>query len=978
MTASCEQLAAFVDGELSEAEAAAFQEHLAGCADCQAGLEDQVQASLAVGELAKGRKSERRGPFQPVWARPRVRVLAFSAGLAALIGLLVVSSYRSSRKGLEDPLHLASADTRPLEGRLGYPGADRYRKLGTMRGGPDRGTGPDLRVLAQLEEQGDFRGVATAYLLAGDAERAEAYLDHVPRSPDVDSDRALAALGRGDLDRALGLLDGALAAEPEALRAHWNRGVVLRAMSLQLAAAAEFQHVAEKGEPGWSDEARQLAEGLRSGAENRRKSWTAMKDAGMALALEGKAPPAAMLSRNPGLMRLYLYHAVRAAMSQEQVLALLPVAEALDQVSRTRTAVEYVQRVSRADVARRGPLAETYRAHLSGQQPLSGAEAEAYLDRLRRSGEKDLLLGAIVLLRAERQHLAELEPLVEQSGDATWYRAPLVKAQVQEDLSRGDAVRAERRLLEAIDECRRANLEHRCVMLQEELSELYNKLDRRREAVGPAREALEVARRTDDWFHEDLLVYDLMTSARLSHEAALARAYLDEYLQREPGSCERRAEYHYGRALLAVEALDAATARREVQAARACDAPPTLFEVSVYGDLLRLGGSPEEVARAEERIRTLRADASLKPGQRLFLEHVAGRILIERDRPAGQRALRDVIAGAEKLRQTDIEARKAWTYSHQVLVLDAGRAGEFDAAIALLSAELERAAPASCLLALAGQDERVLFMARGPKGELRGEYLGQRTRPLREEVPAVPGPLLEVLESCDSVRVLAEPILQGRPELLPPERAWSYLVPRVGVAKAPAVTAPGKHVVVTDVEPPASLKLPHLLPWSRPPRPGEVHLRGKSATPATVLAEIADATEVEFHAHGLIRSGFSDASFLALSPEEGGRFALTAGDLQGRSLRGAPLVLLAACHANGGAWRYYAVWSLPAAFIQAGARAVVAPTAQVPDVEVGDVFQELLERVERGASPAQALRDIRVAGFQKGTGRWVSDLVVFE
>jgi hypothetical protein len=50
----------------------------------------------------------------------------------------------------------------------------------------------------------------------------------------------------------------------------------------------------------------------------------------------------------------------------------------------------------------------------------------------------------------------------------------------------------------------------------------------------------------------------------------------------------------------------------------------------------------------------------------------------------------------------------------------------------------------------------------------------------------------------------------------------------------------------------------------------------------------------------------------------------------------------------------------------------------VPDVEVGAVFQELLDRVDSGASPAQALRDIRVAWLQKGAGRWVSDLVVFE
>ena len=69
MKASCEQLAAFVDGELSAQEAEAFQQHLAGCADCQAGLEDQMQASLAVSSAGEA-KRERRGAFKPLWDRP--------------------------------------------------------------------------------------------------------------------------------------------------------------------------------------------------------------------------------------------------------------------------------------------------------------------------------------------------------------------------------------------------------------------------------------------------------------------------------------------------------------------------------------------------------------------------------------------------------------------------------------------------------------------------------------------------------------------------------------------------------------------------------------------------------------------------------------------------------------------------------------------------------------------------------------------
>nr|WP_277989556.1 CHAT domain-containing protein [Corallococcus sp. NCSPR001] len=159
--------------------------------------------------------------------------------------------------------------------------------------------------------------------------------------------------------------------------------------------------------------------------------------------------------------------------------------------------------------------------------------------------------------------------------------------------------------------------------------------------------------------------------------------------------------------------------------------------------------------------------------------------------------------------------------------------------------------------------------------------------------------------------------------------------------------------------------------------PGDVHLRGRAATPEAVLAEMEDATEVELHTHGMAGT-VSDAAFLALSPDAAGRFALTAEELEGHTLRGSPVVMLAACDANVGAWRYHAVSSLPSALIQAGARAVVAPSTEVPDVEAGAFFQALVESLRRGTPPAQALRDTRARWLQQGSARWVQDLVAFE
>lgn len=991
MTPACEQLAAFVDAELTPEEARAFSLHLADCAQCQAELEDQVQASLAVQAAAEARplerpesrsgaRSEPRPRFRPAWDRGRVVGFAAATAAVVLAVLAVVRPWRASDAGRQLPFALASA--RPLEGRPSHPGLQEHRAPGTMRsGGATASPELDLRALAELEARGDLHGVATAYLVSGDFERAERLLEKLPASPAVEGDLALAALGLGQPERALRRLEAGLQTAPDDPRLHWNRGLALQALSLELAAAVEFQRVVEAKEPGWSAEAASRADGLRKGALARRDSWQAMNAAGMALALEGTPYPATLARRNPDLARLYLYHALRAAPSVERVQALLPLATLLDDVTRTKTATAYVARVAAADFTRRGPLAATYRAVLGGTQTLEGAEADAYLAKLRRSNERDLLLGAVLLLRQEDRHVDELTALVRQSGEPAWYDAPLARGRAQAAQGRGDLETAEQSLKTGLASCRSAGFEYRCVDLQRHLAALYNRLDRRKEAEGLARSALEEAFRTDSWFQEEVLLSDLVTSARLSHAPALARAYLDEYVQHAPEDCARRSEYHHARALLAVEDLDAKEARREVEAAIACPTAPTLVELAVAGDLLRLEGGTvpgRELDRVRERIRVLREDPSLSAGERLLVDHIEGRILIERDREAGQRLLRGVITGSALKRSSDIEARKAWSHSHHVLVMDAGRAKEWDAAVALLAEELDRPAPTSCLLALAGQDERLLFVVRDATGAADGVYLNALKRPLREQVPEVPEGLLERLTRCGMVRVLAEPILQGRPGLLSPHRAWSYLTPGGPRVAAPAPAPAFKRLVVSDVEPPASLALPRLMPWKGETGPGDVHLRGRAATPDSVLAEMEDATEVELHTHGLSGTGLSDAAFLALSPDAAGRYALTAGDLEGHTLRGSPVVLLAACDANVGAWRYHAVWSLPAALIQAGARAVVAPSTQVPDVEAGAFFQALLEALRRGVPPAQALRDTRARWLQQGSAKWVQDLVAFE
>jgi CHAT domain-containing protein len=161
--------------------------------------------------------------------------------------------------------------------------------------------------------------------------------------------------------------------------------------------------------------------------------------------------------------------------------------------------------------------------------------------------------------------------------------------------------------------------------------------------------------------------------------------------------------------------------------------------------------------------------------------------------------------------------------------------------------------------------------------------------------------------------------------------------------------------------------------------PPDVMLDGASATPSRVLGALADASFVEIHAHGMVKAAVSDASFLMLSPEVDGSYALTAGAIRHQPLRGHPIVILAACHAATAAAYRHETWSLPAAFLAAGARAVIASNDVISDGDAGGFFDELHARIERGATPAVALNGTRTRWLAAHpAAAWTRSLMVFQ
>ncbi|MCE9667657.1 CHAT domain-containing protein [Myxococcus stipitatus] len=139
-----------------------------------------------------------------------------------------------------------------------------------------------------------------------------------------------------------------------------------------------------------------------------------------------------------------------------------------------------------------------------------------------------------------------------------------------------------------------------------------------------------------------------------------------------------------------------------------------------------------------------------------------------------------------------------------------------------------------------------------------------------------------------------------------------------------------------------------------------------------------EATEVQIHAHGVIDPSVADGSLLVLSPEEDGTYALTATDLQGQRLAGRPVVVLAACHAAHSARYFHETFGLPLAFVDAGARAVLAATQEIPDAEASEFFEPVLARIRAGVPAAIVLRDARQDWLRRPGGTWVAQVLLFE
>lgn len=979
MNGPCARLESFVDGELEPVAAENFRHHLAQCAHCEERLTELLAMELVTDDAQRAAAAPPApAPVRrlPVWRRKTWLVavpVAMAAGLAAL---MLVSRPEPETAAL----FLAQAPTRTLEARVTHPGADGHRPYEVMRSG---GAGPaplslrELAQLAQLEQQDD-RGIAMAFLLRGDLGQATAFLDKLPPSADLDTDRAVLALQRRAPEEALVLLERALKARPQHPQALWNQGLALRELHLPLRAAQAFEQVAALKEPGWSQEAAEKAASLRAPEQEERRGWEGTRKDCKRM-VDGGEPLSFQQARQwPGMARVCLYNAVRAAASPERVEALRPLAVELDDLERGTHLQDYLRRAARLDFSVRAPLARDYIRLTRGELP--GAQLAPFLARLRQARQDDMLLGALAYTD-DREHLEEYLRLASETRDP-WFSLLAEERQAKALALKEELLGAQERLQAAVRGCDKAppGQRYRCLMLERELGALSMRLHRPLEARAHLGLALRYALEGREWSMRRRLLQELGQVARSRNDLALARAYMEEALLQKPESCADSEVALANLALAHHRALDFEGARVYLDRAMGCGQQSSMTRLALLADLARTPHhKPGDEAQLLQGLDSMRRSGKMDPGDEVLLRHIEGRFFLELDRHRGQALLRQSIDESTKLLAADVGARKGRAYSYTSLILDAARHGELERGLALFAEERSLPVPERCVLGVTVDDERTFVVARDAQGRLVGHYDTARKVPLEGIEGLVPAGMVDALRGCASVDVLARPPVQGRAGMLPADMAWSYRVGAPGLSQAS--TPSPRRLVVADVLAPPSLGLPALRAWSSTaPADGVLTvLRGASATPPRVLDAMRDATEVQVHAHGIIDPSVADASVLVLSPSsDGGRFALTAGDLQGQRLQGRPVVLLAACYAAHTTAYFHENFGLPLAFVQAGARAVLAATQEIPDAEAADFFEPVLSRIRAGEPAARVLRDERQAWLRRHDSTWVQQVLLFE
>ncbi|TMQ20256.1 MAG: CHAT domain-containing protein [Deltaproteobacteria bacterium] len=575
-----------------------------------------------------------------------------------------------------------------------------------------------------------------------------------------------------------------------------------------------------------------------------------------------------------------------------------------------------------------------------------------------------------------------------------WFTLIAENEAARAEIARGDRVAAERRLRDAIALAQREHLAYRAVRLEADLVKLHKTELALSQAADEALSEYRDAITAGEWVLEMGALSDLASIHHNRRAYNLARAYLTELALRADAGlaagaddkidCPTRLYAYESLANISLLELEPDHARAELVRAPLCDtqkisAPRAnliLQNALVRSELYRLGHRAADAQLARDSLAALRElPANVAPGKDALLAYIEGDLIIKDDPATGQQSLRDAITRAAG--HADEFSIKARLYSHALLALDAGRRSAFGDVIATVAESLRVRTPDRCAVAITVDADRSVVAFAGADAAIGGNYVAGRSSGQVDVTTLVPTSVVERMRGCEHVSVLTRAPILGAGRLLPPQLAWSYAL--VDPPAAPPAAA-ARRLVIANPQAPPDLSFPPLGPYpTEPGEPGVTILRGADATPSRVLAEMQNASVVEFHTHGFIADDLFEASYLVLSPELDRRYALTPDDVRQVRLAASPLVILGACHAATSSHSLEGGMGLAEAFLRAGARAVIASPDAVPDRDALAFFAAVRDRIVRGADPAVAVRDERTRRLSASHDEsWASGVVVFQ
>jgi hypothetical protein len=751
-----DQVHAFADGELTPEEAEKFRDHLADCRECQTELQEILQLQALSWKPPVG------GNVVPLvwWKRRRTltvagTMLAMAAGFALFVRL----------PGGED---FTLGTTRRLEARVSDPRGDSHRPYDVERGGATKAR-PNLKLLARLEEKGDWRGLADAWLLAGEPDQAAAHLEKLGNSPEADNDRAVFYLERGDAESAISFADRALRARAGMTQALWNLALAERDLGLIRVAAKSFGEVAARGEPGWAEEALQRKKTLDDEAAAEDARWKAIEEAGPKMVAGGPPIPLELARSAHGAARRYLYNSLRSATTKARALELKPLAHEIDQLDHGSELERFADRVAGSDFVVRGPLAALYNKLATGAGPKDAKEKERLIASFEQAHLDDLALGALQLTNLAYNRVAEFRKLAEGDRDLSAMGAYYAAGEL---VGKNQTLAAVALLEKSIADCDHG-VQLRCANNERLLAENLIAMHRVAEARAVLLSAWQRGRRAGDEGLNQQILDQLGELHLIASRFALVRAYLSENVLRHPDDLATQGHAHETMALSYVAELDKPAALAEIAVVQKSGRGLDGNGVWALADLSHQGLAAEQRKLGVDAVQALRKVPGLAPSDFVILDSLEGRLVIDDNAVEGKKLLSAAIAGANKLAREEADAQKGRAISYQTLIATAAQTNDWSRALALFAEETGLATPADCAVAVAIDNERQISIVRAKDGQLRGQ-LTTRLRPVIDPATFVAG--LPTLEGCSSVAVLARPPLFGSPDLLPPSFAWSYRV----------------------------------------------------------------------------------------------------------------------------------------------------------------------------------------------------------